>query len=247
MTNLVINDSRLLIFGGPYSNLAATRALRARAEELGLAASQVICSGDLVAYCGEPAQTLELVQDWGIPGVRGNCEESLGNNQADCGCGLDPDSHCSLLAVTWYRHADARIGADQRRWMANLPPAIDVEFAGRRLRCIHGGVDSINQFVFPSTPVDLKRAQLAQAGVDILVGGHSGIPFGQAIDDRWWLNAGVIGMPANDGGTHVWYMLLELQNVAKFGQQASFARTKFTRNGYAIQWPPVIVLNAACG
>ena len=28
-------------------------------------------------------------------------------------------------------------------------------------------------------------------------------------DQRYWLNAGVIGMPANDGGRYGWYMLLE--------------------------------------
>ncbi len=212
MTELTIDESRLLVFGGPYGNLAATRALRARAEDLGLAPSQVICSGDLIAYCGDPAETLELVRDWGIPVVMGNCEESLASGEPDCGCGFDPDSHCSLLAVTWYRYADARIGPQHRRWMASLPRSIDVKFGGRRLRFVHGGLDSINQFVFPSTSEDLKREQLERAGVDILVGGHSGIPFGQKVGDRWWLNAGVIGMPANDGSARVWYMLMERRN-----------------------------------
>ncbi len=214
MQKLTINESRLLVFGGPYGNLAATRQLRERARFLGLAPSQVICSGDLVAYCGDPVETLELVRDWGIPVVMGNCEESLANDEADCGCGFAPNSHCSLLAVTWYRYAAARINLDHRRWMAALPRAIDVEFAGRSLRFVHGSLDSINQFVFPSTPREDKQAQLERAGVDILVGGHSGIPFGQRIGDRWWLNAGVIGMPANDGGQHVWYMLLEARDDA---------------------------------
>ena len=214
MNNLTVNDSRLLVFGGPYSNLEATRAMRARAEALGLAPSQIICSGDLIAYCGEPVETLELVRDWGIPVVMGNCEESLANGEADCGCGFDPDSHCSLLAVTWYRYADARIDAQHRRWMAALPRSIDVEFGDCRMRFLHGGLDSINEFVFPSTPVAHKRAQLERSDVDIIVGGHSGIPFGQRIDDRWWLNAGVIGMPANDGAPQVWYMLMEQQDDA---------------------------------
>ncbi len=54
-----------------------------------------------------------------------------------------------------------------------------------------------------------RLAQTREAGIDAVIAGHSGIPFGQPIEERYWLNAGVIGMPANDGGSHGWYLLLE--------------------------------------
>ena len=47
----------ILVFGGPYSNLRATQAMRARAEELGIPPSSTICTGDVVAYCAEPEET----------------------------------------------------------------------------------------------------------------------------------------------------------------------------------------------
>jgi hypothetical protein len=74
---------------------------------------------------------------------------------------------------------------------------------------LHGSPSSISEFVFASSDRDAKLAQLRQAGVDAIIGGHSGIPFGQRIGDRYWLNAGVIGMPANDGGNHGWYLQIE--------------------------------------
>ena len=74
---------------------------------------------------------------------------------------------------------------------------------------MHGSVERINEFVFASSDEDAKLAQIRAAGVDAIVGGHAGIPFGQAIGDAWWLNAGVIGMPANDGTPDGWYLLLE--------------------------------------
>ena len=57
--------------------------------------------------------------------------------------------------------------------------------------------------------IDSRLEQIRAAGVDAVIGGHSGIPFGQSIRECYWLNAGVIGMPANDGGSHGWYMLLQ--------------------------------------
>ena len=202
-------NQRVLVFGGPYSNLAATRAMAARALDLGLEPDHIICSGDIVAYCGEPAETVELIRDWGIHVVMGNCEESLAASEPDCGCGFEPGSSCSALAVNWYRYADERVSPAQRRWMQALPRSIDFEMAGRRFKVIHGSLDRINQFVFASDDAIAKRAQLDAAGADIIVGGHAGIPFGQTLDNGWWLNAGVIGMPANDGSPRVWYMLIE--------------------------------------
>lgn len=200
---------RLLIFGGPYSNLAATVAMQRRAQDLGIGADRVICTGDLVAYCAEPDQTLELIRDWGIQVVMGNCEESLAYSEPDCGCGFEAGSSCSTLALTWYQYADRRVTAEQRRWMQSLPRYIDFEMSGTRFKTVHGSLSSINEFVFASQDAVFKQAQIRQAGVDAIIGGHSGIPFGQRIGDCCWLNAGVIGMPANDGGSHGWYMLIE--------------------------------------
>ena len=51
------------MFGGPYSNVRAVTALRARAAELGIQASRTICTGDVVAYCAEPEETVALIRE----------------------------------------------------------------------------------------------------------------------------------------------------------------------------------------
>ena len=209
MSNLGSIDQTMLVFGGPYSNYAATVAMKARAASLGIAAEHVICSGDIVAYCAEPAETLDLVRDWGIHVVMGNCEESLANGEDDCGCGFEAGSECSMLAVTWYDFANRRVTRSQREWMRDLPRSIDFSMSATRVRVIHASLASINEFVFASQEPGNRLAQMRAGGIDAVIGGHSGIPFGQAIEERYWLNAGVIGMPANDGGRHGWYMLME--------------------------------------
>jgi predicted phosphodiesterase len=224
MLDLGKQDGRLLVFGGPYSNLAATAAMRRRAGELDIPPERVICSGDLVAYCGEPAQTVDLVRDWGIHVVMGNCEESLAFNEADCGCGFDAGSQCSALALAWYRYADSRIDDSHRRWMQALPRALELRISGRRFRVLHGSPSSINEFVFASSDRGAKLEQLRRAGVDAIIGGHCGIPFGQGIGDRYWLNAGVIGMPANDGSSQGWYLLVE---AAADGPVCSWHRLEY--------------------
>ncbi len=206
--------SRLLVFGGCYSNLAATQSMRAVAVELGIKPQQIICTGDLIAYCAEPVEVLDLIQDWGIHVLMGNCEESFGFEQLDCGCGFKPTSVCSALSITWYQYASQRLGSEHRTWMKSLPRIIEFQYQSARFRVVHGSVTSINQFIFPSTDAKMKLSQINQTDADVVIGGHSGIPFGQllvdeALKNKIWLNSGVIGMPANDGTADGWYLLID--------------------------------------
>lgn len=224
---------RLLVFGGCYSNLAATKAMRKVASQLKIEPRHIICTGDLVAYCGEPAEVVDLIRDWGIHVLMGNCEESLGFEQLDCGCGFEQESVCSTLSIAWYQYASKRITPDSRDWMKSLPGLIEFQFQSLRFSVVHGSVASINQFIFPSTSSETKLTQIQQAASDVVIGGHSGIPFGQTFannlvgnspGNKAWLNSGVIGMPANDGTADGWYMLIKTE---KPGIRVSWHRLEY--------------------
>ncbi len=201
-------DGPVLVFGGPYSNLEATRAVLAAAARLGIPPRRIVCTGDVVAYGADAGATLDLVRRSGIAVVMGNCEESLGGGAGDCGCGYAAGSACDLMAVAWYAHAARSLDAEARGWMAALPRRLDIMLGGRRLAVVHGSVRQINRFVFASTPAAVKREELAAAGCDGVIAGHCGIPSTEIIDGLLWHNSGAIGMPANDGTPLVWYSVL---------------------------------------
>ena len=91
--------------------------------------------------------------------------------------------------------------------MAALPSTLTFTFGGLLFRVIHGGVDQVNRFVFASQQADIAD-ELERAQADVVVAGHAGIPFIERVGKRVWFNAGVIGMPANDGTPDVWYGLI---------------------------------------
>jgi uncharacterized Fe-S cluster-containing radical SAM superfamily protein/predicted phosphodiesterase len=195
----------ILLFGGPYSNFEATTALIGEASRLGFTPDRMICTGDVVAYAADASDTVALIRGAVRYVVKGNCEESLGAAAADCGCGFPAGSECSRLSDAWFRHAAGQLNADDRRWMANLPERLVVDFDGIRLAVVHGSLGKINRFVFASTGDALKLKEIEAAGVDGVVGGHCGLPFTQSIAGHLWHNAGAIGMPPNDGTPRVWY------------------------------------------
>ncbi|PVV07117.1 MAG: diadenosine tetraphosphatase [gamma proteobacterium symbiont of Ctena orbiculata] len=198
----------LLIFGGAYGNLQATQALFKQARALAIPNPNIICNGDLVAYCAQPAETVELIRSSEIRVLQGNCEESLAHDSDDCGCGFETESACALLAEAWYPYSSQHLSSETKRWMGALPAHINFTMAGRSFYLVHGGLSAINRFVYASTPAVEKQQELALCDADVVIGGHAGIPFGEVLHGRYWLNSGVIGMPANDGTRDGWYLLL---------------------------------------
>ena len=201
-------DSPLIVFGGPYSNLEATRALLDQAAQLGVPADRIICTGDVVAYGADPAATVELIRQTGCHVVKGNCEENLAAGAADCGCGFPAGSTCERLSTGWFAHATRALDPEALAWMAGLPLRIDIEFGGRRLAGVHGSVRSINRFIFASTAGRVKKGELDAAASDGVLAGHCGLPFTQVLGERLWHNAGAIGLPANDGTPRGWFTVL---------------------------------------
>lgn len=199
---------KLLIFGGPYSNFAATKSLLKLAKQQGFSSEQIFCTGDIVAYCAEPSETLNLIIDSGIHCIMGNCEESLANQKNDCGCGFEENTQCNVLSNQWFSFSQSKINEQQRLWMSQLPNHLSFHFNSKKFVLVHGSYSQINQFVFSSTPDEIKLAELKAVQADVIVGGHCGLSFGQKIGHQYWLNSGAIGLPANDGLNKTWYLTL---------------------------------------
>jgi predicted phosphodiesterase len=250
----------LIIFGGPYSNLQATLAMKNQAEATGVSPTNIICTGDAVAYCAQPDETVEFLRSWGVHVLMGNCEESLGWNSRDCGCGFEEGTACDALASQWFQYADSVISNQHREWMRSLPRRIRFAFQGRQFVVVHGGTEKINEFVFASSNNTQKLAAINSENVDGVVAGHSGLPFTQIIDNRLWHNAGVIGMPANDGTPRTWYSRwnikgehIQIEHCAlhyDYNQAHDDMLKAGLNNGYAEGllkglWPSMDVLPAA--
>src|SRR5580704_13106309 len=158
-------DGPLMVFGGPYSNLEATRAVLDEAARLSISADRIICTGDVVAYGADAAATVDLIRDRVEHVVMGNCEQSLAAGSDDCGCGFPSGSSCERLSAAWFAYASRELNNDARSWMADLPRRIYVEIGGCRLAAIHGGVDMINRFIFASTATAIKLEEIRKAEV----------------------------------------------------------------------------------
>jgi predicted phosphodiesterase len=200
---------KMLLFGGVYSNLQALQGLMDLAKRVGIPAHNCICTGDIIGYCAQPQETLELFQQWGAHSILGNVEIQLRDDQENCGCDFTTGSRCDGFSEIWYAFAKAKLHTSSKHYFDTLPDHIIFEYAGRKLGLVHGGFDHVSQFIFKSTSWKEKQKSMYGLNVDVMIAGHCGLPFAHGHEDSLWLNPGVIGMPANDGSSRTWAMIID--------------------------------------
>ncbi|WP_187430073.1 hypothetical protein ROLI_023580 [Roseobacter fucihabitans] len=212
--DLGIINGPLLLFGGPYSNLQALEAVLATARVRTIPEHNMICTGDVVAYCAGALATADMLRASGAAVVAGNCEKQLGQGAQDCGCGFEEGSTCDLLSMGWYTFARSQLDDTTRKWMRECPDIISFHHQGARYAVIHGGVTEIARFIWPTDPeaVFMQEWQALESAigpVDHVIAGHCGLAFVKDTSRGRWINPGVIGMPAHDGSMQTRYGILE--------------------------------------
>ena len=84
---------------------------------------------------------------------------------------------------------------------------------GPQVLVLHGNYEATSEFVWRSSDwAESKAPAFAKTNSDVIVSGHSGLPFAHAEVDKLWLNSGALGMPANDGTPRVWCATINAEN-----------------------------------
>ena len=179
---------RLAVITDLHGNLAALEAALADIARRGI--EEIICLGDIASGMGWPAETIALLQQRGIPCIRGNHDRHVGEAPAEKQRGQD--------AIAY-----ARTTPDQRAWLRDLPRRLHL--AGGILAC-HGSPDSDVQNlleeprggIFVPSPLADIRARLGEDGMAarVVLCGHSHryevmqVPGGPLV-----INPGSLGLP----------------------------------------------------
>ena len=202
---------RIAAFGGVYSNHLALEAAiaDARAREV----DAMICLGDLGAFGPNPDRVFPLLREHRIPVVKGNYDDSIARGLDDCQCGYtDPrDNHYARLS---YAYTYRNTSPENRAYMTGFPDELRFQLGELNVLACHGSPRQTNEFLWESTtPTHFLDKLAREAGVDVILGTHTGIHWSRRWDgesgQRTYVNVGALGRPANDGRTEVWYALLE--------------------------------------
>ena len=168
ITDLGIIKGKILLFGGVYSNLQALEALKAIAEKENIPAENCICTGDIVGYCAQPEETVQLFKIWKAKSILGNVEIQLAESAEDCGCDFTEGSRCDGFSKLWYPFAQSKLSKNSIEYLATLPDHISFTYANKKVTVVHGDYFNVSEFVFKSTDWELKSKNLKPQKVMLL-------------------------------------------------------------------------------
>lgn len=205
--NIDTNET-LYLCGGPYSNFSSLEAFLKVTSK----SSYRFCLGDIGGFGPHPDRSINLLKDHKIICLQGNYDQTVGNGEADCGCGyIDPNDR--KFAQISFDYTLKNTSGPNREWLRSLPEHILLNWKGKKILLCHGSPDETNEFVFESETNDekidfwLKRYQ-----VDAICVTHSGIPWIKKTTNGFWVNVGVLGRPAHEGLGRVFYASADLVN-----------------------------------
>jgi putative phosphoesterase len=171
---------------------------------------EVICLGDLVGYGPRPNETIDLIRARQIPTIMGNYDDGVGFDRDDCGCAYRDavERERGQQSLMWTR---AVVTDDRKAWLRTLQPELRRDIGGVSIRFVHGSPRRINEYLFADRdPASLARIARV-AGCDVLVFGHTHIPWTREIEGVRFINTGSVGKP-KDGDPRAGWVLITVDD-----------------------------------
>ncbi|MFB6265995.1 MAG: metallophosphoesterase [Candidatus Nanohaloarchaea archaeon] len=185
----------MIVLSDIHANLPALEAVLEDAE-----GEEFLFLGDLVGYYTWPNEVVETAREKGFVGVRGNHDEALVTGST---FGFRGEA---VQAVRWTRK---RIEDENLDYLENLPYTRKEGHGGRTVFMAHGSPENpVEEYVHPSQATE-RFLERQGVETDILLLGHTHIPFVREVSDTLVLNPGSVGQP-RDGDPRASYATLDL-------------------------------------
>ena len=175
-----------------HANLPALLAVFAELDARGISA--VFCCGDIVGYGPWPNEVVETLRARGVTAIRGNVDRDVlrfERRKKKLRARRHPDKFRTL------EYSAERLSDEARAYLAELPSELGVAVGRRRLLLVHGSPTGATDPVLPDAPDDVLRRHLDETGSNIVVCGHTHLPFVRRIGQRLFVNAGSCGRPSD--------------------------------------------------
>lgn len=211
--------TRLAIFSDIHANLPAMEVVAAHIKQGSY--DGVYCLGDLGGYASEPNEVQAVIQSMGCPTLLGNYDEGVGFNKESCGCNyVKPfDIQMSDISFGWtLEHTTDK----SKAWLRTLPKTISLEVEGWRVLLCHGSPTSNTEYLFETRSEAYLRKFTAggnhDAQADVIVFGHTHVPYHRGVDGVDFINTGSVGRP-KDGDSRLGYCVLTLDGDSVSAEQ----------------------------
>jgi putative phosphoesterase len=193
---------KIVVISDIHGNFDALSAL-AEIEDY----DQLWVLGDLVNYGPQPSEVIAFVRKHAKYIVRGNHDNCIGFGE---------DPRCSPrfreMAESTRKYTNAILSDEERTFLRSLPLHADVQIGNMRCYLCHA-VPSDPLFTYCLPESDRWPEECSRVEADVLLVGHTHMPFGCHVGKTLLVNPGSLGQPKS-GAPRACYAVLKDWNVS---------------------------------
>lgn len=191
--------------GDVHGNLPALEAVLAHADQNG--AEAIWNVGDFVGYNAFPEEVVRLLRERKAVSIRGNYDRKTLKTPKKLDEWKRTKAPEKWLAFEWaYEHlSDA-----SRKYLKDLPDETRLNCQGWRVLLVHGSPADRDEHLTPAISPQRFDELAGVAHADLVLCGHSHVPFVHPSGQTWFINTGTVGRP-DDGDPRACYALLRLE------------------------------------
>lgn len=209
---------RIAFFSDIHANFTALCAAITSAKKH--KAAQIYFAGDAIGNGPHPVEVIRLLKEEKIVAIAGNIDRKIieyikkGKKTKK----LLKDKKKSNLGWTI-----KQLGEDEVAWLMSLPPEIETEIEGVKFLITHGSPLSDEDYIYPSITTNGINTKLQGRKPNVLVCGHSHIPFVKVVGDNIRIiNCGSVGKPI-DGDPRGSFVVIEFDKDKFHAEIARFS------------------------
>jgi putative phosphoesterase len=214
--------TRLAVLSDIHGNSLALQQVLDDLDAQG-GADSIIVLGDLVVCGPDPLGVLSLLREReSVIYVRGNTDRYLLERlYPDDPGGQDWESQV-LASFPWAAH---QLGKEGLEFIASLPPQQLVRFSNTHIvQAVHGSPRDDEENISPNLSDADLAAMLDDLPYNLLVCGHTHLPFERVVAGRHIVNVGSVGLPF-DGDPRSCYAMIDLRPNGSY--QVEFRRVAY--------------------
>ncbi len=189
---------RIAVISDIHSNYFALQAviddIRSRKIQ------EIYCAGDIVGYYTMPNETIKLLQ-------KENVKAILGNHDFDVLYKKFRDPNSSNCPKVWNHN---NLNDESLEYLKSLPDYMTLTIEKKQIHICHGSPTSRTEYLYQ----DSIEAEVAMASIehDILICGHTHIPYFKEYGNKMIINSGSAGKPKN-GTPHATYVEITIEDI----------------------------------
>lgn len=169
----------------------------------------VFCLGDIVLAGPQPKETIDFVkgQSWNI--IQGNTDKLI----VDYGVEVLQmvKENFPVIANSLVEDVTC-IDDEDKEFLANLPPALEMNIEGVKILLVHGSPRYNNEDIMPNMPLETVEEIIESTDADLILCGHTHVPCGyQTTKKQTVVNVGSVGRPMTPNPLSC-YAVLDIEN-----------------------------------